>query len=253
MSPAARAVRNPAGVGDVVLCVYRARNARVVSRLVSSSARSGASVRLWALDRSVPALSGWTVGDGPGTKFELVNRLLLSAPVPDDAFVVVADDDVRLPSLGWFLRLVRRAAFDLAMPAHRRHLSHLSHAVTLRARWSVARVTEFVEIGPLFAVSPAWRDAVLPFPDDIGMGWGLEADWHVLHQRGARLGIVDAVPMRHLAPVATSYEQAGERARMAERLAAAGLGGLHEIQGTLATWRPWQRTPPWLAARRPRS
>jgi len=54
------------------------------------------------------------------------------------------------------------------------------------------------------------------------------------------------VPMRHLSPVATSYEQSGERSQMARRLEAAGLGGLHEIQTTLATWRPWQLRPPWL-------
>lgn len=233
-------------MGDLLLCVYRARNARVVRRLVTSCVRSGGTARLWALDETVPSLSAWTVGSGPGTKFALVNSLLASAPVAPDAYVVVADDDVRLVSWRLFLRLVRRGAFDLAQPAHTRHLSHLSHAVTLRARWSVARVTEFVEIGPVFAVSPRWRDAVLPFPDDVGMGWGLEADWYALHRRGARLGIVDAAPMRHLAPVATSYAQGPERAQMADRLAAAGLGGLHEIQGTVETWRPWQRNPPWL-------
>lgn len=232
-------------MSDVVLCVYRARNARVVSRLVRSSLRSGATVRLWALDSTVPSLSAWTVGSGPGGKYALVSGLLASARVDDDAYVVVADDDVSLPSLGLFLRVVRRAAFDLAQPAHTRHRSHPSHPVTLRATWSVARVTEFVEIGPLFVVSPAWRPAVLPFPEDAGMGWGLEADWYGLHRRGARLGIVDAVPMRHLSPVATSYDQTEERERMARRLAAAGLGGLHEIQRTLATWRPWQHSPPW--------
>lgn len=231
---------------DVLLCVYRARNARVVRRMVTSCARSGVSARLWALDEETPSLSRWTVGSGPGTKFALVNELLASSPVPPSAYVVVADDDVRLVSWRLFLRLARRAAFDLAQPAHTRHLSNLSHAVTLRARWSVARVTEFVEIGPVFVVSPAWRAAVLPFPSDVGMGWGLEADWYALHRRGARLGIVDAAPMRHLAPVATSYEQGPEREQMARRLAAAGLGGLHEIQATLSTWRPWQRTPPWL-------
>lgn len=233
----------------VLLCVYRARNEAVVRRLVRSCLRGGGTARLWALDETVPSLSRWTEGSGPGTKFELVNRLLAVSPVAADAYVVVADDDVRLVSWRAFLRLVRRAAFDVAQPAHRRHLSHLSHPVTLRARWSVARVTEFVEIGPVFAVSPAWRTSVLPFPDDVGMGWGLEADWYALHRRGARLGIVDAAPMRHLAPVATSYEQGPERAQLAARLAAAGLGGLHEIQGTLATWRPWQRTPPWLRGR----
>lgn len=235
-----------AAARDVLLCVYRARNSRVVARLVRSAVRGGLDVRLWALDSVSPSLAAWTVGSGPGTKFELVNRLLASAPVADDAYVVVSDDDVWLPfGLRSFLSLVRRAGLDLAQPAHTRHLSNLSHAVTLRARWSLARVTAFVEIGPVFVVSPAWRAAVLPFPEDVGMGWGLEADWYGLHRRGARLGIVDATPMRHLAPVAVSYEQGAERERMAERLAAAGLGGLHELQDTIATWRPWQPAPPW--------
>jgi hypothetical protein len=231
-----------------MLCVYRARNARRVSALVSSSRRSGATVRLWALDASVPSLSAWTVGEGPGAKYDLVNALLASAPVHDDAYVVVADDDVAfLPGVfALFLRLVRRAAFDIAQPAHTRHLSHPSHPVTLRAKWSVARLTSFVEIGPVFVVSPAWRSSVLPFAERLGMGWGLEADWYGLHRRGARLGIVDAAPMRHLGPVGTAYEQGAEREQLARRLAANGLGGLHEIQHTLATWRPWQPSPPWL-------
>ncbi|HVF04190.1 MAG TPA: hypothetical protein VNA20_05065 [Frankiaceae bacterium] len=231
---------------DVVLCVYRARNRKVVRRLVRQARGTGATVRLWALDQGVPELAEHTVGTGPGSKFELVDRLLAAAPVPPEAYVVVADDDVWLVSLRGFLRLVRRARLDLAMPAHTRHFSNLSHAVTLRAKRSVARLTEFVEIGPVFAVSPGWRAHVLPFPADVGMGWGLEADWYALYQRGARLGIVDAFPMRHLAPVATSYEQAAEREQLARRVAAAGISGLHEIQRTLATWRPWQRTPPWL-------
>jgi hypothetical protein len=226
----------------VLLCVYRARNARVVRRLVR---QAGGSARLWALDAVAPSLAAWTVGSGPGGKFALVSGLYAAAPVAPESYVVVADDDVWLPSLRAFLAVVRRASFDLAQPAHTRHLSHPSHAITLRAPRSVARLTSFVEIGPLFAVSPAWRSSVLPFPEDAGMGWGLEADWYALHRRGARLGIVDAVPMRHLAPVGTAYPQGAERERMARRLSAAGLAGLAEAQRTLATWRPWQRTPPW--------
>ena len=225
-----------------LLCIYRERNAAVVRRLVRQGLRAGLMPRLWALDAVAPSLATWTLGDGPGAKFALLNELVRD----DDGWVVVADDDVWLPSLSAFLWVVRRAAFDLAQPAHTRHLSHLSHAVTLRAPRSVARVTEFVEIGPLFVVSPAWRRSVVPFPADAGMGWGLEADWYALSKRGARLGIVDAVPMRHLAPVGTAYPQGVERERMAARLGAAGLEGLHEAQRTLATWRPWQRTPPWV-------
>jgi hypothetical protein len=236
-------------VSDLLLSVYRARNARVVGRLASSCVRGGGTVRLWALDRTVPALSGWTVGSGPGGRLDLLNALLASAPVDEDAYVVVADDDAAFALPGGyarFLRLVRRAAFDLAQPAHTRHFSNPSHPVTLRAPRSLARLTSFVEIGPVFAVGPAWRRSVLPFPEGLGMGWGLEADWYGLHRRGARLGIVDASPVRHLGAVGTAYPQGAEREQMAARLAANGLGGLHEIQRTLGIWRPWQRTPPWV-------
>jgi hypothetical protein len=234
-------------VSDLLLSVYRARNAQVVALLATTAARSGGTVRLWALDRGVPALSAWTIGEGPGGRLDLLNALLASGPVDDDAYVTVADDDASFV-LGYprYLTLVRRAGFDLAQPAHTRRRSNPSHPVTLRAPWSLARLTSFVEIGPVVTVAPSWRSSVLPFPAGLGMGWGLEADWYGLHRRGARLGIVDASPVRHLGPVGTAYEQSGERERMAERLAANGLGGLDEIQRTLATWRPWQRTPPWL-------
>jgi hypothetical protein len=232
---------------SVVLCVYRARHARCVRRLVRAAVGAGGSARLWALDERVQALERWTVGAGPGARLDLVNGLFASAPIAGEAYVVVADDDVVLPSGGYgrFLRLVARAGLDLAQPAHTRHRSNPSHPVTLRAPWSLVRLTEFVEIGPVFAVSPAWRAAVLPFAEGLGMGWGLEADWYGLHRRGARLGIVDAAPLRHLGPVGTAYAQDAERAQLAARLAVNGLGGLHEIQRTLATWRPWRRTPPW--------
>ncbi len=220
---------------DVIACVYRARNAATVARLAGQARAAGARVRLWALDAPVDALAEWTAGTGPGTKFELVNRLLATTPVPDDAYVVVADDDVRMSSLAAFLRVVKEARLDLAQPAHGRRSSS-THPVTRLVPGAVARLTRFVEIGPVFAVSPAWRDEVLPFPDDVGMGWGLEADWYGLHRRGARLGVVDAAPMRHLGPIATAYDQSGERARLAERLAAQGLSGLDAIQDTLGVW-----------------
>ena len=48
-------------------------------------------------------------------------------------------------------------------------------------------------------------DALLPFPD-LQMGWGLDAYWSALAERkGWKLGVIDAVPIRHTRPVAASY------------------------------------------------
>ena len=63
---------------------------------------------------------------------------------------------------------------------------------------SAARRTTFVEIGPIFAFRRAWTPRILPFPAAHTMGWGLELDWFDLERSGARLGIVDAVPIRQI-------------------------------------------------------
>jgi hypothetical protein len=109
----------------------------------------------------------------------------------------------------------------------------------------VARRTTFVEIGPLFAARKPWGTEVVPFPDEHSMGWGLELDWFDLEARGARLGIVDAVPVRHLAPVGVGYAKQEQLQRLRELLRARGLASLSEVQRELATWRPWHRHPPW--------
>jgi hypothetical protein len=65
-----------------------------------------------------------------------------------------------------------------------------------------------VEIGPLTAFSAAVADQLLPFPP-LSMGWGLDAHWGALAQeRGWRLGVVDATPIRHSSRVtASAYDR----------------------------------------------
>ena len=54
-----------------------------------------------------------------------------------------------------------------------------------------------VEIGPLTAFHRSVAAELLPFPP-LRMGWGLDAHWGGLAQeRGWRLGVVDATPIRH--------------------------------------------------------
>jgi hypothetical protein len=125
--------------------------------------------------------------------------------------------------------------------------SNISHRITWMRPLSRARLTTFVEIGPIFAVSPGWRDQVVPFPEDVGMGWGLDLRWMDLAEEGCRLGIVDSTPVRHLSPYATAYAPENEIERLERLLEARGAPGWKGLRRTLATWRPWRARPPWLA------
>jgi hypothetical protein len=70
------------------------------------------------------------------------------------------------------------------------------------------RESRFVEIGPLTAFAAETFDTLLPFPA-LRMGWGLDAHWSALAAgRGWRVGIVDATPILHTAPVGVGYDRA---------------------------------------------
>jgi hypothetical protein len=203
----ARAARS--GVGAVhVVGVYGADHgqiAKAVSELRRSHRR--VTVVLGALDGRAPALEQETLLTGlrGRGKFENLNALLAEAPRGDARWLVVIDDDVALPRgfLDRFLFVCERLGLQLAQPA----LTHTSHAawrVFRRRRWAVARTTHMVEIGPLTAFSTPVADELLPFPP-LRMGWGLDAHWGALaRERGWRLGVVDATPIRHSSRVTGS-------------------------------------------------
>ena len=99
--------------------------------------------------------------------------------------------------------------------------SHAAWRLT-RRRWGVlARETAFVEIGPLTALHRESFAALLPFPA-VGMGWGLDAHWSWLaREHGWRIGVIDLLPLAHLAaPAASAYGReeaiAAARAFLAE-------------------------------------
>lgn len=231
-----------------VVGVYRRHNAEVVSRLLASGRRRHWQVALWALDEPAPSLRAETVGSGPGGKFDLLNECLRRCP-PDPAdFVIAVDDDVTLRrgSLDLLCEIMSRAELGLAQPAHGRG-SRSSYEFNRAARLSRARVTTFVEIGPVFAVAPAWQSELLPFPEGMGMGWGLELIWADLMQRGCRLGVVDAVQVIHPEAPTTGYSHEVEEARAQRLMAETGITAMRQAQRVLDVWRPWQRRPAWVA------
>jgi hypothetical protein len=181
-------------------------------------------------------------------KFDLVNGLIAARPPAPGDHVVVADDDVVFVrgNLVAFVATAESAGLDLAQPAHVLR-SNISHRITWRRPLSTARLTSFVEIGPLVAIAPEWRDRIVPFPAGVGMGWGLDLQWADLRDEGCRLGIVDATPIRHLSPFATAYVPDEEIAKLTQLLEERGAPGWKGVRRTLATWRPWRKRPPWLA------
>jgi len=142
-------------------------------------------------------------------KFENLNDLLACTPVAPYDWLLVLDDDVQLPRgfLDHFLFLSERFGLSLSQPAHR-HRSHAAWDVTRRRATTVVRETAFVEIGPVFAFHRSVFEALLPFPE-LRAGWGLDLHWSaVALERGWRLGVVDATPIRHgLRRTASAYDR----------------------------------------------
>ena len=136
-----------------------------------------------------------------------------------------------------FLLCCERHRLAVAQPAHA-YASHAAWPVTRRRPGVIARETRFVEIGPVTAFRREAAEALIPFPD-LRFGWGLDVHWAaVAAERGWRLGIVDAVPVRHdQSPVATAY-RADEAIEEARRfLESRPYIGRAEAQQTLAVHR----------------
>ena len=224
--------------------VYRARNAHLAWEVCKPAVARGWRLAWWALDAVAGELAPFTVGSGTGARLPLLNRILESLDERPE-WLVVSDDDLAFER-GDVVRLQEicaTAGFDLAQPA--RSDSPVDHEITAARRLSVARRTSFVEIGPLFVVGPGWRDRILPFPAERGMGWGLELEWFELARQGCKLGIVDSTRVRHVGARGADYDLADEIARVNEELVARGFGSWQEVQQTLETWRPWERRPRW--------
>jgi hypothetical protein len=210
----ALAARRTTGAAPVhVLGLYSAAWAGLMANAVAELGRSRRQVRvaLGALDETAPALAAETVLGGlrGGGKFENLNALLERSPPERAAWILVLDDDVELPRrfLDRFLFCAERFGLQLAQPALRR-TSHAAWTVCRRERGSLVRLTRLVEIGPLTAFHHSVAAELLPFPP-LRMGWGLDLHWGGLAlQRGWRLGVVDAVPIRHEArETASGYDR----------------------------------------------
>jgi hypothetical protein len=154
-------------------------------------------------------------------KFELLNGLLQPNRLDPYDHVLVCDDDVHLPEafLDRYLALVERHDLALAQPA-RAHGSYVDHSIVEQMDGLDARLTRFVEIGPVFSMRRDVLRLLLPFDEASPMGWGYDFVWPVaLEGAGLRMGIVDATPVAHdLRPPAAHYDVMAEQRVMKEFL-----------------------------------
>jgi hypothetical protein len=72
------------------------------------------------------------------------------------------------------------------------------------------------------------------------MGWGVEFLWLTLHDRGLRLGIVDAVSVTHLFWPGATYGRAREVERLERLVAEHGLASFDELQKVVQTLGFWE-------------
>jgi len=211
----------------LVLSVVREHNRGTYAAAVAELRRSGCEVV--ALERP------------PGTlgKFANLNLLLTDVELERFDWLLVLDDDIELPAgfLRPFLHLAEGFGLRLAAPAHRL-LSHAAWRLTRRQWGAVARETAFVEIGPLTALARETFAELLPFPQ-VGMGWGLDAHWAWLaREHGWPIGVIDLLPIAHLAaPAASAYGREEAIADARVFLAAHPYLSVRESQRTLAVHR----------------
>jgi hypothetical protein len=178
-------------------------------------------VALGSMGPAAPALAEETaLTDMPGGKFSNLNRLAETAgPLAAD-WVLILDDDIVVGRhfLDRLLLVAERFRLSLAQPA----LSRASYGwwSVNRRRPALVRETRFVEIGPAVLIHRDAYKALTPFPEE-GMGWGLCLHWAAVAEReGWRLGVIDAVPVRHESRrTASAVDVAGAR-EAAERLLA---------------------------------
>ena len=217
-----RLARGQAPRRVLVIGVYRPASLLPEALPALASPKHDVSFALGATGTADPALAAHTVAEGlEGGKFENLNRVLDAAGAADADWLLAIDDDVRLPSrfLDRFVALCERFGLDLAQPAQTLR-SHSAWKVARRRPASLVRETRFVEIGPVTAFGRRARERLLPFPE-LRFGWGLDLHWAaVAAQAGWRLGVVDAVPVRHESRLVAAGYASGDAVDEAARFLA---------------------------------
>lgn len=156
----------------------------------------------------------------PAPKFELLTRL--TGDATDFDYLLLCDDDVEMRAdfLDQLLKFSARHDFALFQPA-RTADSYTDHPIVQVIPGLAARLTRFVEIGPVTCLRRDAAQLLLPLNATAGMGWGLDLVWPVIMEKaGLRMGIIDAAPIAHrIRHAASTYSATFARESMAWLLA----------------------------------
>lgn len=235
----------------VVFCVGRTKYSSLLRGLREQARDAGADFWLWALDGPIAGLEDVTLGEGPGSRTDLQDQLYAKADVPDDAYVVLIDDDIEfvIGSLADLLRLSVGGGFAVTQPAHSR-ASITSYDWVLGKNRLVARRCSIVEAGPVVVIAPTFLDRILPNPVDFGMGWGLSLRWRQLSHPGEHFGVIDTVRIRHHGKIGVEYPHGiePEAARARQVRAESGLPAGVSVYEMYEVWERGDEAPPWLAS-----
>lgn len=190
-----------------VCCLYFVDS--LVQQLVQDLAEWDIEIHLWALQSALPGVAHFTRGTGQLGKTQALNRLI---PYASNADVVLfIDDDVRLGPrfIPTYLSIVMALEAAVTQPALTAN-SYYSHAITFQRQGCWARLTNFVESGPVVSMTREFLNLVTPFPEFSRMGWGLDVQWSAIAQANVfRMAIVDACPVEHtFRPVGAHYDRA---------------------------------------------
>lgn len=192
-------------------------------------------VRLALGSTGSASLPGTVAHDLDRGKFENLNALV----DPDTDWLLVVDDDVVLPPrfLDRMIGLAERFDLALAQPAQSLG-SHAAWRVARRRPRSILRETRFVEIGPVTLFRRDAAQELLPFPP-LRYGWGLDLAWAATaSERGWRLGIADALAVRHeSATVGSAYSSEAAIDEAREFLSTRPYLSSSAAQETLVTHR----------------
>jgi hypothetical protein len=238
-------------IGDALLDLRARTQARALDRLADALPRRSVlalslyrpdSAHIEAAARELEAtrhdlrLELGSTSELTGGKFQNLN-VLLERAAHDYDWLLVMDDDVDLPPrfLDRFIALAEHFDLALAQPAQTL-MSHAAWRVTRRRPSSLVRETRFVEIGPVTGFRKDAAEAFTPFPD-LKYGWGLDLHWSAIAaERGWRLGVIDALPVKHeSAPVATAYRHADAIEEARRFLAGKPFVSAGQAQETLVT------------------
>ena len=206
----------------LVLGIYAGDGAQLAEALqrIRESVHS-VRVVLGSMGPAAPRLATETViSDMKGGKFANLNRIAERAEPLAADWVLLVDDDIAVDRhfLDRLLVVAERFRLSLAQPA----LSRASYGWwnVNRRRPALVRETRFVEIGPAVLMGRDAYRALAPFPEE-GMGWGLCLHWAaVAGHEGWRLGVIDAVPVRHESRRTASEVDVVDARAAAERLLA---------------------------------